>query len=157
MTPYNGNYTTNGSGTVPSQQQPQSTVHPQPVQWGIQAVPPTYIHVAPQFTGALPLHGLNQGSAPVDCPVCRSRAMTITNFESGDNTQFVPLLSFFTDQTVSLWAIILCIFCGLGCIPYLTDSTKDVVHKCGGCGTLLAKWRRNGVPMFWFLPCLCTQ
>jgi len=41
-------------------------------------------------------------------------------------------------------AIILCIFLGLGCLPYIGNMTKDVEHRCGNCGTLLAKWHRNG-------------
>ena len=44
----------------------------------------------------------------------------------------------------SAWALGLCCIIGLGCIPYLMNSMKDVKHKCGRCGTLLATWHRSG-------------
>ena len=94
MNPQNdSSYTTNGQKTVHAQQQQPAVLYQpiQPVQPVLQVVPQMYMPAAHQFLAALPLHGLTQSSAPVDCPVCRSRAMTNTSFEIGDNTQYVPL------------------------------------------------------------------
>ena len=44
----------------------------------------------------------------------------------------------------SAWAFGLCCLACLGCIPYMMSSTKDVTHKCGKCGVLLATWHRSG-------------
>lgn len=40
-----------------------------------------------QYASATPLPNLQQGSAPVDCPACGQRAMTVTNMETGNTTQ----------------------------------------------------------------------
>jgi hypothetical protein len=39
------------------------------------------------FASATPLVSLQQGPAPVDCPVCRVRQMTRVEFVSGGTTQ----------------------------------------------------------------------
>ena len=44
----------------------------------------------------------------------------------------------------SAWALGLCCLVCLGCIPYMMSSMKDVQHKCGRCGVLLATWHRSG-------------
>ena len=49
----------------------------------------------------------------------------------------------FTLET-SLWAALLCFCFCLGCIPYMIETWKDVVHKCSSCGAMLATWRKNG-------------
>ncbi|TFK34981.1 LITAF-like zinc ribbon domain-containing protein, partial [Crucibulum laeve] len=85
---------------------------------------------APKFFTATPLRLLGEGTAPVDCPVCRKRELTHVTLQVGSNTH--------------LWAIGFCIFLGLGCIPYLMNDTKDVRHSCGSCGALLATWQRGG-------------
>lgn len=41
-----------------------------------------------QYYSASPLAVLGQGSAPVDCPACRHRNMTITNAEIGNTNQY---------------------------------------------------------------------
>jgi len=104
-------------GGVPSPQQPQ--------QPGMQGFGGT-----PQYYTATPLAILGQGSAPADCPVCRHRAMTLSNTEVGNTTHS--------------WAIGFCLLFCLGCIPYLMSSTMDVKHNCGHCGALLATWHRSG-------------
>ena len=44
----------------------------------------------------------------------------------------------------SLWAALACVFACLGCVPYLITGLKDVQHKCGRCGVLLAEWHKSG-------------
>ncbi|KAK0119984.1 hypothetical protein ONS95_011405 [Cadophora gregata] len=114
------------------QQQPQSN----PQQTFQQGTPHQSFQVgaAPTSTGkyqmATPLASLQQGPAPVDCPVCGVREMTRTEFVSGGTTHLSALLC-------------CCCLC-LGCIPYLASWFKDCEHKCGSCGALLAVWHRSG-------------
>ncbi|KAI9141491.1 kinase-like domain-containing protein [Paraphysoderma sedebokerense] len=82
------------------------------------------------FQAVTPIRSLNQGPAPIDCPMCGVRGMTAVNFETGSSTH--------------VWAFAACLCLGLGCIPYFMNSAKDVVHRCTSCGTALAKWHRNG-------------
>jgi len=79
---------------------------------------------------AMPLRSLQQGPGPVDCPICGVREVTTTEFVSGN----------YTHVSAALCCLILC----LGCIPYVTSAFKDVEHKCGHCGALLAVWHRSG-------------
>lgn len=83
-----------------------------------------------QFYNATPLVVLGEMPSPADCPMCRHRAMTLTTSQTGNRTH--------------LWALCVCLFTGLGCIPYLLSGTKDIRHNCGHCGTLLATWLRGG-------------
>ncbi|TFK45021.1 LITAF-like zinc ribbon domain-containing protein [Crucibulum laeve] len=83
-----------------------------------------------QFHTATALGILGEGSAPVDCPVCRQRNMTQVTTEIGNTTH--------------AWAAGFCIFLCLGCIPYLITATMNVRHNCGSCGALLATWHRSG-------------
>ncbi|KAH8684609.1 LITAF-like zinc ribbon domain-containing protein [Tricladium varicosporioides] len=83
-----------------------------------------------QYATATPLASLTQGPAPVDCPVCRTRQMTAIEFVSGGTTHLAAL-------------VLCCCFC-LGCIPYCASWFKDVEHKCGNCGALLAVYHRSG-------------
>lgn len=46
-----------------------------------------------QYQTATPLASLNRSPAPVDCPSCGERAMTVTSFESGNTTQYVDARS----------------------------------------------------------------
>ncbi|MCJ1224475.1 hypothetical protein MMC12_001120 [Toensbergia leucococca] len=83
-----------------------------------------------QYRTATPLYALNSAAAPVDCPCCGARALTRIEFEAGNTTH--------------AWAAALCcVFC-IGCVPYLMASLKDVTHRCGSCGVLLATWKRSG-------------
>ena len=82
------------------------------------------------YQNATPIASLNRGPAPADCPACGQRAMTNVAFETGNTTH--------------AWALATCCLCLLGCIPYLMNSLKDVTHKCGRCGVLLATWHRSG-------------
>jgi hypothetical protein len=40
-----------------------------------------------QFQTAVPLSSLNRAPAPVDCPSCGQRALTVTNLEVGNTNQ----------------------------------------------------------------------
>ena len=42
-----------------------------------------------QYQTAVPLASLQKSPAPVDCPNCRQRVMTRTEFHSGNYTQYV--------------------------------------------------------------------
>ncbi|KAG0632816.1 hypothetical protein HOY80DRAFT_1141859 [Tuber brumale] len=83
-----------------------------------------------QFLQATPIGALSRASAPVDCPICGQRKLTSISYEVGSTTH--------------LWAVVACLVACLGCIPYLMTSLKDVQHRCGQCGTLLAVWHRSG-------------
>ncbi|KAI4124795.1 MAG: hypothetical protein LQ338_004621 [Usnochroma carphineum] len=93
----------------------------QPVQQPVQQI---------GYQTATPLQNLQEAAAPVDCPCCRMRALTRTEYHSGNTT--------------NAWAALVCVFFCLGCIPYLLRSLKDVEHKCGNCGVLLATWHNSG-------------
>ncbi|RAK75798.1 LITAF-like zinc ribbon domain-containing protein [Aspergillus fijiensis CBS 313.89] len=90
----------------------------------------TQTHHTSGYNNATPLHALQRGPAPVDCPSCGSREMTRVVAEAGNTTH--------------AWAAVTCICCCLGCIPYLMSSLKDVHHYCGKCGALLATWHNSG-------------
>ena len=52
------------------------------------AATPTAEPAKPQrFQNVMPLAALNRSEAPVDCPMCHQRDMTVTNFEAGGSTQ----------------------------------------------------------------------
>ncbi|KAL2040006.1 hypothetical protein N7G274_007409 [Stereocaulon virgatum] len=108
------------SGTQPIPQMQQQTMQQAPMQQ----------MQTSQYTQAKPLHSLGEAAAPVDCPVCRQRALTRIENVSGNTTH--------------MWALVLCACLCLGCIPYLITSLKDIEHKCGNCGVLLATWKRSG-------------
>ncbi|KAL6702777.1 hypothetical protein ACN47E_000961 [Coniothyrium glycines] len=82
------------------------------------------------YQSATPIANLGRGPAPADCPACGQRAMTNVVYETGNTTH--------------AWAGVLCCCLCLGCIPYIMNSLKDVQHKCGRCGVLLATWHRSG-------------
>ncbi|KAF2813874.1 uncharacterized protein BDZ99DRAFT_553885 [Mytilinidion resinicola] len=82
------------------------------------------------YQSATPIANLGRGPAPADCPACGQRAMTSVSYEVGNTTH--------------AWALGLCCIVCLGCIPYVMNSLKDVQHKCGRCGVLLATWHRSG-------------
>lgn len=68
--------------TVPMQQQQQMPMHQNtmPMQQPMQQQQSTY-------QTAVPLGNLQEAAAPVDCPVCRQRALTRTEYVSGNTTQ----------------------------------------------------------------------
>ncbi|KAJ4305122.1 hypothetical protein N0V90_000652 [Kalmusia sp. IMI 367209] len=82
------------------------------------------------YQNATPIANLNRSPAPADCPACGQRSMTNVAYETGNTTH--------------AWALALCCLACLGCIPYMMSSMKDVQHKCGRCGVLLATWHRSG-------------
>ncbi|KAF7910759.1 uncharacterized protein EAF01_002268 [Botrytis porri] len=82
------------------------------------------------YATALPIRALQTGPTPVDCPLCGVREVTAVESHSGMTTHLIALLC--------------CAVTCLGCIPYLISGLKDVEHKCGHCGALLAVWHRSG-------------
>ncbi|QSZ29780.1 hypothetical protein DSL72_004297 [Monilinia vaccinii-corymbosi] len=82
------------------------------------------------YPTAMPIHSLQGGPTPVDCPLCGVRGLTSVEYHSGMTTHLIALLC--------------CAVTCLGCIPYLVSGLKDVEHKCGHCGALLAIWHRSG-------------
>ncbi|KAJ9649521.1 hypothetical protein H2201_006178 [Coniosporium apollinis] len=95
-----------------------------------QQMMPQQMQTGTVYQNATPIASLGRSAAPADCPACGQRAMTLTAYEIGNSTH--------------AWALGLCCFLCLGCIPYLMNSLKDVQHKCGKCGVLLATWHRSG-------------
>ena len=47
---------------------------------------PPVQHQQSQYHSAIPLQNLTEGAAPVDCPTCRQRALTRTDYVSGNTT-----------------------------------------------------------------------
>jgi len=82
------------------------------------------------YPTATPLASLQQAPTPVDCPLCGVREMTVTEYKAGGYTHVSALLC--------------CLCLCLGCVPYIATWFKDVDHKCGSCGGLLAVWHRSG-------------
>jgi len=117
----------------PYQQQPQPQAmyaeHPDMAAAAQPGMPPQQ-QSGTVYQNATPIASLQRGPAPADCPACGQRAMTNVAFDTGNTTH--------------TWAFVLCCVCCLGCIPYVMNSTKDVQHKCGRCGVLLATWHRSG-------------
>lgn len=113
----------------PAPQHPQGA-YVQPDHAGAQPGMPPQQQSGAVYQNATPIANLNRGPAPTDCPACGQRAMTNVAFETGNSTH--------------AWALGLCCLCCLGCIPYVMNSLKDVQHKCGRCGVLLATWHRSG-------------
>ena len=59
------------------------------VQQQPQMAPEKFAPPTQQFYSSVPLAVLGQASAPVDCPMCRHRTMTLTNPQVGNTTQYV--------------------------------------------------------------------
>ncbi|KAH8743715.1 LITAF-like zinc ribbon domain-containing protein [Hyaloscypha sp. PMI_1271] len=88
------------------------------------------VQLQSRYLQSTPIPALGRSAAPVDCPACGRREMTNVSFKISNSTH--------------VWSLgFCCVFC-LGCIPYLMNSLKDVQHKCGGCGVLIATWHRSG-------------
>ncbi|EXJ91677.1 hypothetical protein A1O3_00227 [Capronia epimyces CBS 606.96] len=84
-----------------------------------------------QYRQAVAIPNLGMSPAPVDCPCCGQRCMTNVSYHSGNTTH--------------VWAVMTCCLTGLFCfVPYLMNSLKDVQHRCGNCGVLLATWHKSG-------------
>ncbi|OQV03768.1 LITAF-like zinc ribbon domain-containing protein [Cladophialophora immunda] len=97
-----------------------------------QMPPPQQRSVSGQFRQAVAIPNLGMSAAPVDCPACGQRAMTNVSYHTGNTTH--------------VWAGVACCLTGLLCfVPYLMNSLKDVQHRCGNCGVLLATWHKSGV------------
>jgi hypothetical protein len=106
------------------------------------------------YQAVTPIPALGRSAAPTDCPFCGRREMTKVSYEIGNFTQYAfpaPSLQYHSARgnsnmiSTSGWAVGLCCCLCLGCIPYLMKSLKDVDHKCGNCGVLLATWHRSGI------------
>jgi predicted RNA-binding Zn-ribbon protein involved in translation (DUF1610 family) len=112
----------------------QPVQSPQPMQMQPQYMQPQQQQQQQQqqskYLSAVPLAGLTIGSAPVDCPSCGKREVTRTTAKTGQETH--------------IWALVTCLLTCCGCLIYLFDFTKDVEHRCGNCGVLLATWQRRG-------------
>ncbi|KAF2712307.1 hypothetical protein K504DRAFT_499410 [Pleomassaria siparia CBS 279.74] len=121
------------TGSPPPQQNQSGYIQPQP---GQPQQAPHNPGMPPQqqsgtvYQTVTPIANLNRSPAPVDCPACGQRAMTNVAYKTGN--------------TVHAWALGVCCVTGFGCIPYFVTSLKDVQHKCGRCGVLLATWHRSG-------------
>ncbi|KAF4448178.1 litaf zinc finger protein [Fusarium austroafricanum] len=102
-----------------SHQVPQQNAYPQPQPQAQQ-----------QHLNSVPIQNLQSQSAPVVCPNCGVRSMTVTENESGGMMHAV--------------AAVVCFVSCLGCIPYLISSLKDVHHQCGNCHMPLATYHRSG-------------
>jgi len=114
----------------PQQPNQQQAFHPQMVPQPMQGQPMQGQPMR-QFQNTIAIPNLTMGAAPVDCPICGARAMTSISYHSGNTTH--------------VWAGITCCLTGLFCfVPYMMNSLKDVQHRCGSCGTLLATWHKSG-------------
>lgn len=102
------------------------------------------------YRSAVSIPNLGMSAAPVDCPMCGQRAMTSIIYFVGNTTQFVLKYHSCSEYTTNIcqnsaWALaVFCLTLCLCFIPYMMNSLKDVKHKCGNCGTLLATWHKSG-------------
>jgi lipopolysaccharide-induced tumor necrosis factor-alpha factor len=107
---------------------------------------------APVFLSATPLAALGRAGAPADCPACGTRAMTHINFVAGNTTQWLYPECIGPRGCASqcwlccsVWAAALFFFTlHCCCVPYFISALKDVEHRCGGCGVLLATAHKSG-------------
>jgi hypothetical protein len=78
-----------GAYPPPSGAFPQAGVaYPQPNNFtSQQPAPQQAVGALRMYHTAMPIIALTQGAAPVDCPVCRQRAVTRTEYEAGSTTQ----------------------------------------------------------------------
>src|ERR1700733_4832246 len=75
----------NQQATYPQQPNQQQAFHPQMVQ---QPMPGQPMPGQPrQFQNTIAIPNLSMGAAPVDCPICGSRAMTSISYHTGNTTQ----------------------------------------------------------------------
>ncbi|CCT69336.1 uncharacterized protein FFB20_00128 [Fusarium fujikuroi] len=81
---------------------------------------------------SLPLKSLKSMSAPVVCPVCEVRAMTITTAKSGGVTFAAAGIACLLSCAILSW------------VPFFISDAKDVLHQCGNCKVYLAQWHRAG-------------
>ena len=89
-------YTTSAQPVDPMHQQHQQPQQQMPVQQApVQGIQPQ----PSQYHTATPLGNLIEAAAPVDCPVCRQRALTRVEAVSGNTTQYVPTFVFFRRAT----------------------------------------------------------
>lgn len=88
------------------------------------------VRQANHYPNAVPLASLEKAPAVADCPICGQREMTLAQKRSGGTTHCS--------------AILCCLCCCLGCVPYLFGEFKDTIHKCGSCGAELALYHRSG-------------
>lgn len=100
--PYTGAHPLKQASPMDFPKQPEIVEHPipthqPPMQQAYGHAPPVqHVHQTTQhnFRTATPIAALGRNGAPVDCPSCGNRAMTITNFVAGNTTQYViaPIL-----------------------------------------------------------------
>ncbi|OQV19789.1 putative Lipopolysaccharide-induced tumor necrosis factor-alpha factor-like protein [Hypsibius exemplaris] len=92
------------------------------------AYPHTH-HQTVVFAAPGPLLGPNPSL--INCPTCSQKVMSVTQYENG-------LLTWLGVGGLCL------IGCWAGCclIPLCINDTKDVVHTCPNCGTLLGRYKR---------------
>ncbi|EXJ67501.1 uncharacterized protein A1O5_09514 [Cladophialophora psammophila CBS 110553] len=116
---------------APSPMQQPHQEYPEKV-YGHPQMPPQQRSASSQFRQAVAIPNLGMSPAPVDCPACGQRSMTNVSYHTGNTTH--------------VWAGVACCLTGLLCfVPYLMNSLKDVQHRCGSCGVLLATWHKSGV------------
>ncbi|CAG8976456.1 hypothetical protein HYALB_00008046 [Hymenoscyphus albidus] len=80
---------------------------------------------------ATPLRNLKDDAAPIDCTFCGAREATSPRLIE-TNTRHLAA-GFFC-------FLPLCLFC----IPYFSSWFKDMEHRCGSCGAVVAIYHRTG-------------
>ncbi|KAG7414175.1 LITAF-like zinc ribbon domain-containing protein [Fusarium sp. MPI-SDFR-AT-0072] len=113
--------------------QPPLTSPPPPHVLGEDHNDPLEPELEEQDLPSVPIHKLKSLSAPVVCPKCGIRAMTITRVQSGGFTHVVAGALLFSGALS--W---------LAWVPYFISSVKDVLHQCGKCKKPIAEWHRSG-------------
>lgn len=109
---------------------PQRGPHSQP---GHVQRPRRLSHVSPEEVDQH--HVSSRKHYPVSFPI-----FSHSNLHSQRGLEFAD-----AKVTQCLGAGIACLLTGLLCfIPYLMNSLKDVQHRCGNCGVLLATWHKSG-------------
>lgn len=79
----------------------------------------------PSWANVVPLSLLGRWAAVVECPLCKELTRTTLRHETGKGTHWMATLLLFTT--------------GVGFfVPYVTDFSKNVQHRCLKCGNTLA-------------------
>ncbi|KAM0745912.1 hypothetical protein T439DRAFT_337601 [Meredithblackwellia eburnea MCA 4105] len=130
---------------IPQQQAPIYSPASSQQQYQYQSPPPqqhqhqhTYVAQNQMELGAgnnapTNIMGLMDHPRVVKCTSCHRVGMTTVTYVPGTRSHIIAFL-------------LCCLFVPLVVLPYTEsmNSSKDVEHRCGGCGAMIAKWMRGG-------------
>ena len=121
---------------IPQQQMPQQQMGQQQMgqqqmgqqQMGQQPMGGQPMQQPTQYHTATPLQSLGEGAAPVDCPACHQRALTRTDYVSGNTVMYVLPCHDLAPSKMNLdtQPVLLILFIGGGLRYVASVSVSDV-------------------------------